>query len=189
MNNGLMRWLLDIDAIPASDEKLHLAWNNAWPAWMWVLLLIGALGPRMVEIAGSLTDGTITWMTGPRTLGERIVPGLRKAAEAAGRPPPRTVAGLPVAVTSDPAAARESASKIFGLYGGLPSYRAMLDNEGVNDPGDLAIAGDERAVEDAIRSLVSAGVTDFNAAIFPVGDDPAPGMKRTRELLAGLARN
>ncbi len=92
-------------------------------------------------------------------------------------------------MTSDPAAARESASKIFGLYGGLPSYRAMLDNEGVDDAGGLAIAGDESAVEDAIRSLASAGVTDFNAAIFPVGDDPAPGMKRTRELLAGLARN
>jgi 5,10-methylenetetrahydromethanopterin reductase len=151
-------------------------------------VLIGALGPRMRRIAGRLADGTITWMTGRRTLAESIVPDLRRAAEAAGRPAPRVVAGFPVVLTDDPEGARRSASQAFAIYGQLPSYRAMLDAEGVAGPGDLAIVGDERAIEDALRDLASAGVTDLNAAIFPHGDGRASA-QRTRELLASLARS
>ncbi|MEE8507643.1 MAG: TIGR03564 family F420-dependent LLM class oxidoreductase, partial [Myxococcota bacterium] len=151
-------------------------------------VLIGALGPLMREIAGRLAGGTITWMTGPRTLGDAVVPGVRAAAKAAGRSDPRIVAGFPVVLTDDPAAAREAAGKLFALYGTLPSYRAMLDAEGLESPGDIAIAGDERAIEASLRSLASAGVTDFNAALCPFGPDPKQTMSRTQELLAELAR-
>ncbi len=151
-------------------------------------VLIGALGPLMREIAGRLAGGTITWMTGPRTLGDAVVPGVRAAAKTAGRSDPRIVAGFPVVLTDDAAAAREAAGKLFALYGTLPSYRAMLDAEGLESPGDIAIAGDERAIEASIRSLASAGVTDFNAALFPFGPDPKQTMSRTQELLAELAR-
>ena len=151
-------------------------------------VLIGALGPLMREIAGRLAGGTITWMTGPRTLAEAVIPGIRAAAKDAGRPDPRFVAGFPVILTDDPAAAREAAGKIFALYGTLPSYRAMLDAEGLESPGEIAIAGDESAIEASIRSLASAGVTDFNAALFPFGPDPKQAMSRTQALLAELAR-
>ncbi len=151
-------------------------------------VLIGALGPLMREIAGRLAGGTITWMTGPRTLGDAVVPGVRAAAKAAGRSDPRIVAGFPVVLTDDPAAAREAAGKLFALYGTLPSYRAMLDAEGLESPGDITIAGDEGSIEASIRSLASAGVTDFNAALFPFGPDPKQTMSRTQELLAELAR-
>ncbi len=151
-------------------------------------VLIGALGPLMREIAGRLAGGTITWMTGPRTLGDAVVPGVRAAAKAAGRSDPRIVAGFPVVLTDDPAAAREAAGKLFALYGTLPSYRAMLDAEGLESPGDITIAGDESSIEASIRSLASAGVTDFNAALFPFGPDPKQSMSRTQELLAELAR-
>jgi F420-dependent oxidoreductase-like protein len=151
-------------------------------------VLIGALGPLMRRVAGGLADGTITWMTGVRTLGDAIVPDLRRAAQAAGRPAPRVVAGFPVVLTDDPVGARRSASQAFALYGQLPSYRAMLDAEGVADPGALAIVGDERAIEGAFRSLADAGVSDVNAAIFPHGDGRA-SVERTRELLASLARS
>ena len=150
-------------------------------------VLIGALGPLMREIAGRLAGGTITWMTGPRTLGEAVIPGIRAAAKDAGRPDPRIVAGFPVILTDDPAAAREAAGKLFALYGTLPSYRAMLDAEGLESPGEIAIAGDESAIEASIRSLASAGVTDFNAALFPFGPDPKQTMSRTQALLAELA--
>ncbi len=151
-------------------------------------VLIGALGPLMREIAGRLAGGTITWMTGPRTLGNAVVPGVRAAAKTAGRSDPRIVAGFPVVLTDDPAAAREAAGKLFALYGTLPSYRAMLDAEGLESPGDIAIAGDESAIEASIRRLASAGVTDFNAALFSFGPDPKQMMSRTQELLAELAR-
>ncbi len=151
-------------------------------------VLIGGLGPRMRQIAGELADGTLTWMTGPRALGGTLVPEIRAAAKAAGRPAPRIVAGLPIALTNDPAQAREAAAKMFALYGTLPSYRAMLDLEGAATPGDIVIAGDERAIEGAIRSLASAGVTDLSAAPYPFGSDGAENVKRTTAFLADLSK-
>jgi len=148
-----------------------------------VPVIVAALGPRMLEVAGRLADGTATWMTGTRTLGELTGPTLRKAAAAAGRPEPRVVAALPVALASDAGAAREAASKIFAIYGMLPSYRAMLDREGVAAPGDVALVGDERALRDAIERLRSAGVSDFAASLF----EAEPGCaQRTRRFLAEL---
>ena len=117
-----------------------------------------------------------------------MIPGVRAAAKTAGRSDPRIVAGFPVVLTDDAAAAREAAGKLFALYGTLPSYRAMLDAEGLESPGDIAIAGDERAIEASIRSLASTGVTDFNAALFPFGPDPKQTMSRTQEFLAEIAR-
>ena len=151
-------------------------------------VLIGGLGPLMRRIAGELADGTLTWMTGPRALGGTLVPEIRAAASRAGRPAPRIVAGLPIALTNDPAGAREAASKLFALYGTLPSYRAMLDLEGAAGPGDIVIAGDERAIESAIRSLASAGVSDLSAAPYPFGSDGAAAVKRTTALLAELSK-
>jgi F420-dependent oxidoreductase-like protein len=152
-------------------------------------VLIGALGPLMRKIAGAVADGTITWMTGPRMLGETLVPEIRAAAEQAGRPSPRIVAGFPVALTNDTGAAREAAGRILAFYGNLPSYRATLDAEGVEGPADMAIAGDEKAIEEAIRGLASVGVTDFNASIFPCGPDAKASIMRTHEFLSELAKS
>src|SRR5581483_1394550 len=135
-------------------------------------ILIAALAPKMLGLAGSEASGTITWMTGPKTLREHTIPRLREAAASAGRPAPRVVCGLPIAVCDDPRAARERAAQQFQIYGGLPSYRAMMDREGVGGPAELAIAGDEGQVADALARLEDIGVTDFLAAMFPVGDDP-----------------
>lgn len=150
-------------------------------------VLIGALGPHMRRVAGELADGTITWMTGPRTLADVLVPDLRAVAGKAGRPAPRVVAGFPVLLTRDADAARATASKLFSLYGTLPSYRAMLDTEGVESPGEIAMVGDERALKAAIRGLASAGVSDFHAALFPHGDDAKQAMERTYAFLGDLA--
>ncbi|CAG0976942.1 hypothetical protein MYXO_01630 [Myxococcaceae bacterium] len=152
-------------------------------------ILVGGLGPRMRRIAGAVADGTLTWMTGPRTLANVLVPEIQSSAREAGRPPARIVCGLPVAVTNDPAGAREAASKAYAIYGQLPSYRAMLDAEGAKQPGDVAIVGDEKSVEASIRGLASAGVTDLNAAIFPYGSDREAARERTWALLADLARS
>mgnify|MGYP003335629764 CR=1 FL=1 len=124
-------------------------------------LLIAALGPAMLKLAAERADGTVTWMTGPRTLGEFTVPTLAAAAEAAGRTAPRVTASLPVCVTDDPADARARAAQIFEVYGHLPSYRAMLDREGAAGPADVAIVGDEATVCAQIRALADCGVTDF----------------------------
>jgi F420-dependent oxidoreductase-like protein len=149
-------------------------------------VLIAALAPVMLRMCGEMTDGTVTWMVGPKTLETHIVPRINKAAEAAGRPKPRVVVGLPVAVTDDPAGAREKAARAFQLYGALPNYRRVLDIEGAAGPADVAIVGNEAEVEEQIRAVAAAGATDFLAASFPVGDDPKASLARTRECLKGL---
>ncbi len=163
--------------------SLNVACGGAPPP-----VLIGALGPLMRRIAGSLCDGTITWMTGPRTLADEVVPGVQKAADEAGRAAPRIVAGVPVVLTDDPTGAAATAGKLFALYGSLPSYRAMLDLEGAEGPGDLALAGDEQTLEAGIRRFADAGVTDFNASIFPHGRDGRQAVQRTHAFLGELAR-
>ena len=127
-------------------------------------VVVAALGPQLLALAGRLADGTLTWCVGPDTLRDFTVPTITAAAEAAGRPEPRIIAALPVAVTADPAAARERAAATFAIYGQLPSYRAMLDREGVAGPADLAILGSEQQVADGVAALAEVGVTDFAAA-------------------------
>jgi F420-dependent oxidoreductase-like protein len=150
-----------------------------------VPVLVAALGPKMLELAARLAAGTITWMTGPRTLAEHTVPTLRAAARAAGAPAPRVVAGLPISLVRDAAAARAKAAETFAVYGQLPSYRAMLDREGAAGPADVAIAGDERALEEGLRRLEEAGASDLCAAVF----EAEPGAAaRTLDWLASRVR-
>jgi F420-dependent oxidoreductase-like protein len=143
-----------------------------------VPVLVAALAPRMLRLAGTLADGTITWMVGPKTIAGHISPSIRAAAEQAGRPDPRVVMALPVAVTDDVAAARAKAAETFSIYGTLPAYRAVLDREGAEGPADVAIVGGADEVADRIRALEDAGVTEF--AMVPFVD-----ARRTVEELAG----
>lgn len=149
-------------------------------------VLIAALAPMMLRLAGELADGTITWMAGPRALESHIVPRLTRAASAAGRPAPRVVAGIPIAVVDDVAAAREKAARAFRVYGSLPNYQRVLGKEGVDGPEDIAIVGDEAECERRIKDFASVGVTEFLAAFFPVGDDPHASLARTRALCKSL---
>ena len=146
-------------------------------------VLVAALGPRMLDLAGRMTDGTVTWMTGPATLDSHIVPSMSKAAADAGRPAPRIAVGLPVCVTDDADGARARAAETFSVYGFLPSYRAMLDREGAAGPADVAIIGDEAAVAAGIQRVADAGGTDFSAAEFGGSTDERT---RTRALLRSL---
>jgi F420-dependent oxidoreductase-like protein len=135
-----------------------------------VPLIIAALGPRMLEIAGRLADGTITWVTGPKALENHIIPSINAAAEAAGKPQPRIVCGLPVAVTKDVDGALGKVAKSLQVYSQLPSYRAMLDREGVADAAGVALIGSEQEIRQRLQHFRDIGVTDFNAAITPTGE-------------------
>ena len=135
-----------------------------------VPLLVAALGDVMLNLAGTLADGTITWMTGPKTLEDHIIPKIRKAAAEAGRPEPRIVAGVPTAIISDREAAVERIDKGMKMYGQLDSYKAMLAREGAQGPSDIANIGDEGDLRKYIQRLRDIGVTDLNCAILGVGD-------------------
>lgn len=132
--------------------------------------LLAALGDHMLRIAGQSADGTILWMTGPDTIEKHVGPKLRGAATDSGRPEPRIVAGLPIVLTENADSAREAIDKILVIYGQLPSYRAMLDKEGAAGPADVALVGNEKALDTQIQRLRDVGVTDFSASIVPTED-------------------
>ncbi|WP_067665216.1 LLM class F420-dependent oxidoreductase [Nocardia miyunensis] len=148
-----------------------------------VPVLLAAMGPAMLKLAGRVTDGTVLWMTGPATVRDHIAPAITAAAAEVGRPAPRVVCPLPVCVTDDVDAARARAAKLYAAYGSLPSYRAMMDREGAEGPADLAIIGSEDHVAERIRAIFDAGATEFVGAVFAGGEDAV----RTRALLTGLA--
>ncbi len=146
-------------------------------------VVVAALGPQALAVAGARTDGTTLAWVGPRTIREHIAPSIGEAAQKAGRPAPRIIASLPVCVTNEAAKVRAQIDKQLSMYGQLPSYRAMFDREGVAGPGDVALVGDEDAVLKRIDDLRAAGVTDFAPSEFVPS---AEERTRTRALLKTL---
>lgn len=149
-------------------------------------IIISALAPMMLRIAGELADGTVTWMTGHKAIETHVAPRINKAAEQAGRPAPRVCVALPVGITNDLDKTRERANQVFAMYGQLVNYRRVLDIGGAENPADVGIFGTASEVEQQIGALESAGATDLLAAVFPGSDDAESSMRETRELLKGL---
>lgn len=133
-------------------------------------VMIAALGTQMLRVAGRQTDGTILWCVGPKTIRSHIAPVINDAAASADRPAPAIVCSLPVWVTDDPAPAREFLGTILADYATLPSYRSMMDIEGVEGLGDLSIVGNEDFVREALGELERSGATDFTPV--PMGGNP-----------------
>jgi len=133
-------------------------------------VMIAALGTQMLEVAGRRTNGTILWCVGPKTIRSHIAPIINEAAASAGRPAPAIVCSIPVWVTDDPASARAFLGTILADYASLPSYRAMMDIEGVEGLGELSIVGSEDFVRDALGEIDGSGATDFTPV--PMGGNP-----------------
>ena len=127
---------------------------------------VAALGEQMLRLAGRLADGTVTWMTGAKTIADLTAPTIAAAAAAAGRPAPAVIAAVPVCLTSDVADARARAATEYAIYGQLPSYRAMLDHEGLAGPEDLALIGDMDTIAAGLQRLDDAGATTVVANPF-----------------------
>ncbi len=164
-------------------EQYRVSAALGFPDAAEVPVLVAALGKVMLGLAGSLSQGTITWMTGEKTLESHVIPSITAAASGAGRPKPRIVAGLPIALTDDPDGAREKVGQILQTYGFLPSYRTMLDREGAAGPADVAIVGDEKGLRTRVDRRREIGVTDLMAAVIPLEEG---AMDRTLECLASL---
>lgn len=147
-------------------------------------VMLAALGDQMLRIAGKRTDGTILWCVGPKTLAAQIVPKINEAAADAGRADPAVVCSLPVWVTDKPDEARAAVAAMLTIYGQLPSYRAMLDIEGVDGPADISLIGSEEQVLEGIQEIAAAGATDFTAVI-PARE--AEERSRTNAVLAKAA--
>ena len=158
--------LLDEGRVQFEGETLSCDANAFFDADGHFPLVVAALGPQALRVAGRLTDGTTLAWVGPKTIAEHIVPTLSASAAEAGRPAPRVVATLPVCVTDNAEGVRSRVSETLSMYARLPSYAAMFEREGVTQPGELAIVGSAAEVRAGITRLAEAGVTDFAASVF-----------------------
>lgn len=155
-------------------------------------VLLAALGPVMLRLAGERADGTILWMADERAIGSHIVPHITRAAEAAGRPAPRVVAGVPVCLCGDDeidvAVARTN--RVLAEAEVSPNYRKLLEFGEAREVGDLLAAGSELTIEKRLRSFADAGATDVSLRVVPIGEDRHERLassQRTREYLASIA--
>jgi F420-dependent oxidoreductase-like protein len=154
-------------------------------------VLLAALGPVMLRLAGERTDGTILWMADERAIESHVAPHLNKAAEGAGRSVPRIVAGIPVCVCDDDEVetAYARTNRILSEAEVSPNYQKLLDLGDAKNVGDLLAAGRESAVEKRLRSFADAGVTDLSIRIVPIGEGREQllaSRQRTRDYLASL---
>ncbi|WP_374024434.1 LLM class F420-dependent oxidoreductase [Mycobacterium sp. HNNTM2301] len=156
-----------------------------------VPVLLAALGPTMLRLAGERAGGTILWMADERAISDHIAPRITAAAGRVGRPAPRIVAGVPVALCSadETDDARAYASEVLGHAEFSPNYVRLLEHGDAEDVGDTMAAGDESAILARLRRYRDAGVTDLAARIVPLGKDAtdrAASRRRTHDFLSSL---
>ncbi len=154
-------------------------------------VVLAALAPLMLRLAGEHASGTILWMANERAVAEHIVPRITKAAAEAGRPAPRVIAGIPVALCANREvdAARTCANQVFNQAGYSPNYQRLLDRGDATDAGDILATGDESAVSDRLRAFRDAGATDLAVRVLALGsgrEARIESKKRTMAFLASL---
>jgi len=173
---------VDVDG---EDWTAHTGGRAVTPSQP-VPVLVSALGPRLLRVAGEVADGTVLWMAPAKAIETHVAPKVVAAAAAAGRPSPRIVAGLPVAVHDDEAEARSAAVTYSTSYAGMTNYQRILEIGDKAGPADAAIVGNEKTVTAQLQALLDAGATDIWAAVFPVGEDKRASRQRTTNLLKSL---
>jgi F420-dependent oxidoreductase-like protein len=180
--------------LPAMSERSVAFTGDIWSAEVDVIsgapgaeaptVLLAAMGPRMLRLAGERTAGSILWLSGPKAIAHQIKPALDAAAAAAGRPSPRIVASVPVCVTNKPDEVRKVIGGVLAGYNDLPSYRGMMDAEGAGGPEDVSIVGSEDEVRAGLDAFAEAGASDFAALEFFTDADE---ITATRALLEDVA--
>ncbi len=180
--------------LPAMTERSVSFTGDIWSAEVEAIggapgaeppaVLLAAMGPRMLRLAGERTDGAILWLSGPKAIAKQIKPALDAAAADAGRPAPRIVASVPVCVTTKPDAVREVIATVLAGYNDLPSYRGVMDTEGAAGPADVSIVGSEEEVRAGLAAFADAGATDFAALEFFTDADE---ITATRAVLQQIA--
>ncbi len=154
-------------------------------------VLLAALGPVMLRLAGERTDGTILWMADEKAIASHVVPTITRAADAAGRSAPRVVAGIPVCLCGDDEveAAIARTNRILAEAEVSPNYQRLLEHGDAREVGDILAAGSESTIEKRFRAFADAGVTDLSLRIVPIGrgrDELIASMQRTRAFLASF---
>ena len=182
---SVMRPLLEEGAVRFNGEFFNCNLELASLERPACPILVSALAPQMLNLAGQLADGTVTWMAGPRTIESHITPRISRAAENSGREAPRVTVGLPTAATDDENSGRRTAAESYARYGELVNYRRVLDIEGVESPAEVAVIGNESSIQRQLEAFAEGGATDFVGNIFDVPGEPESS-QRAYEALKSL---
>jgi len=155
-------------------------------------VMMAALGPVMLKLAGERAAGTVLWLADEPTIAGHVVPTITKAAEGAGRPAPRIMAGVPVCLCAEGEveAAIERTNKTLSEVVASPNYVRLMAHGNAESIGDVLICGNEVAMEKRMRAFAEAGVTDLNCRIVALGEgreQVKASAERTREFLAAVA--
>lgn len=147
-----------------------------------VPILVGALGPKMIQLAGELADGIVLWMSSPGHVRDIVMPNLAIGAAKAGR----TVEDLEVfaclfaAPGPDRASARDAIRRQLFAYLQLPFYRDMLIASGFAsdlESFDAGVAAQD--LPQALAGLSDAMIDEIAATGSP--DDIAQTLQRFTE--------
>jgi F420-dependent oxidoreductase-like protein len=157
-----------------------------------VPVVLAALAPVMLRMAGARASGTLLWLADERAIADYIVPQITKAAADAGRPAPRIIATVPATLCgpADVDGARGWATQRLGHAEFSPNYQRLLEHGEVKDIDELLMAGDESTILERVRRFRDAGVTDLAVRVLPYGDTQAERIasrERTTEFMASLA--
>jgi F420-dependent oxidoreductase-like protein len=169
---SVMRPLLEAGAVQFQGEFFNVNLELAALERPACPILVSALAPQMLNLAGQLADGTVTWMAGPRTIETHITPRIQRSAQNSGRAAPRVTVGLPTAATDDENAGRRQAAESYARYGDLVNYRRVLDIEGVESPAEVAVIGNEQSIQRQLEAFAEGGATDFVGNIFDIPGEP-----------------
>lgn len=148
-------------------------------------LLVGALGPKMLDATGRYSDGTITTWCNALAIERAIAPALREAAAAGGRPAPQIASVIPTIVTHNVDGARAFAQECFGIYESLPRYKRMMELGKAESVADVCLIGPPDAIAERVAGLEAAGMTDLLAAPLAFEDT---SWESTAEQLADVLR-
>ena len=152
-------------------------------------VLLAALGPVMLRLAGEQASGTILWMADERAVAEHVVPRITKAAADAGRPAPRIIVGVPIVICPDDEVddARAWANQVLGQAEISPNYQRLLARGDATNMGHILAAGDESAVGDRLRAFRDAGATDLAIRVLPFGPHREARIESRTRTLAFVA--
>ena len=168
----ILRTALDEGGVAYDGRQFRARWSYGQPRPGHLPIVVAALSPQMLELAGELGDGVALWMCSPRYISETVIPRVTEGRRRVGKTLEgfEVVAGIDVYLTTDLEAARASARPRFAFYAKLPYYRRVLDAAGfameldkrnISDQmiHDLAAIGGEEAIRECVRRYRRAGVT------------------------------
>jgi alkanesulfonate monooxygenase SsuD/methylene tetrahydromethanopterin reductase-like flavin-dependent oxidoreductase (luciferase family) len=123
---GALRKALAGEKVNVQGDTLTMK-NFRLPAKAEVPLLVGALNPQMLRLAGALADGVVLNMV-PETALPQVLAEVRRGAEEAGRDPAKleVVARLHVCITPTIAAGRDIVRLAFGPYVATGGYNRFF---------------------------------------------------------------